>query len=196
MKLNVPFYAQRIGLIRPPRIDDPDGCWYASAKMIGTYHEGTFFGSRRGVPELTNENGTHQAIGRLPDGRDGFSMLLKNEKLEALVSPPDFGIDYLTETLKDRGPILFYWWSINYATKVAFSHASVMIGTSDLGGLRDVIYHDPAVGPDQTMALTTLQSLRQTANGLRQPFAARTKSTIPDKKVDVISATSISYSSP
>src|SRR5262249_55988666 len=126
MRLEVPFYAQRVGLLNGPSVDDPDGCWYVSVKMIGTYHEGTAFRTRKGVPELTNADGTHQAIGRLPDGRDGYALLLKNENLEALLSPQSFTLDYLTGVVKDRGPILFFWWSTNYATGMGFYHASVI----------------------------------------------------------------------
>jgi|GEM_PF-1236757 len=194
MKLDVPFYSQRVGLFRPPPIDDPNGCWYACAKMIGTYHEGTWASVRRGVPELTNPDGTHRALGLLPDGRDGYSELLKNEKLEELVSSSNPSIDDLTALLQGHGPILFFWWSVNYVTKAGFYHASVMVGTMSGGGLREIIFHDPAIGPNQTMSVNTLQSLRQTGSG-RQALVARIKSTIPEKKVNTTGPRGISYAS-
>lgn len=187
MKLDVPFYSQRIGLLKPPPIDDPDGCWYACAKMIGTYHEGTWASVRRGVPELTNPDGTHQALGRLPDGRDGYNELLKNEKLAELVAPSNPSVDDFTGLLQSNGPILFFWWSLNYATKVGYYHASVMVGTMSGDGLREIIFHDPALGPDQTMSVPTLQSLRQAGSG-RQALVARIKSSIPAKKAEILGA--------
>ena len=56
----VPYYSQNAGL-NGLASDDPAGCWYACAKMMGVYYEGSFFRSRQGVPALTNPNGTHQS---------------------------------------------------------------------------------------------------------------------------------------
>lgn len=181
----VPFFSQNAGGPNGPPIDDPTGCWYACAKMMGVYYEGTYFRARKGVPELVNPNGTHQSL-----GADKLQVFQINERLQPLsiTTPLNTASDF-DAVLTNRGPIMFTWWVPG--PKFYIFHASVVVGT--LGP--DVCYHDPAVGPNQSMSASVLKFARNGPGGRVDPMLVRDPATIPKQQVDVIAPRGIDYAS-
>jgi hypothetical protein len=170
--LNVPFYAQMAGLKNGPAKDDPYGCWYASAKMIGAYWDGNPI--RIGVPELTHPDGTHEPLGNLPDGRDGYGRLAFNEKLMPISPQLDTASD-VDGVLSQFGPILIYWWK-QLDDDSWFAHASVIVGTFPSN--RAFVYHDPALSPNQQMIVNEYK-VKRSIKGSRLGMFVRIPSTIP-----------------
>lgn len=175
MNLDVKFFSQKANLLNGPPIDDPTGCWYASAKMIGVYWDGTPL--RIGVPELNNSDGTHRGLGDLPNGADGYGRLALNEKLKELQ------LDSFSEieaALTEMGPIMFFWYvpqSANIGEDKVFAHASVIVGTFPPN--KSMIFHDPAVGPNRQISVDLLRFARTI--GPKRPMFARNPATIPRK---------------
>jgi cysteine protease avirulence protein AvrRpt2 len=166
VKLNVRFVTQLgigghvVGAI--PR-DDPTGCWYASASMVGYYFEE---GPRLGVPELfkrTLGDGRlgHHATGSGPAkhlSADHHDLLAQREDLEPVAHCAQdhiYTLDELEELLRKFGPIFFYWMKQHGSTK--YGHASVIIGTDNNG----IIYHDPENAPNSKMSIAQFNSVRQ-----------------------------------
>jgi hypothetical protein len=123
---------------------DPTGCWYASARMMSVYYGGSY-STPKGVPGLDNPDGTHEG---LPMGGEEKGIFLRNERLVEVTTRLST-IDDFDAVLTNSGPIMFDWWAPGL-------HVSVIVGT--LG--TDILYHDPAVGPNQTMSLTMLNIRR------------------------------------
>lgn len=163
--LDVPFFTQ-LGIgghVRGQTArDDPTGCWYASACMVGAYHEE---GPRLGVPELFNRalpgGGTgHQrisenmAIAGFGGRVDAFLLLAKREGMDAIPSGADplFYIETadIEPWLRQRGPIMFCW------RKNGYDHCSVITGVEG----SDIHYHDPESAPSSVMAERSFNSLR------------------------------------
>jgi hypothetical protein len=170
-----------------PAVDDAAGCWYACAKMIGVYYEGTFFRSRKAVPELTNPNGTHQS---LAGAGQHFQTFQINEKLIPInPSTPMNTASDVDAALTAYGPIMFTWWAPS-SNGTTF-HASVIVGIMD----RYVVFHDPDMGASQTMSPEALQDARSGGDGIRYPMLVRNSKFIPEKQVDVIAPRGIVYAS-
>jgi hypothetical protein len=121
----VPFVGQQ---------NDPTGCWFACAHMLRKYYEGGNAVPQR-MPELENEDGTHQRM-------DSSSMarFLANEKLEPLSGLiPKSTASEIDAVLTQYGPVIFSW--------SGGIHVSVIVGT-----LNDfVYYHDPLGVANQMM---------------------------------------------
>jgi hypothetical protein len=112
--------------------DDPTGCWYASACMIGYFFEQ---GPRRGVPEMFKQ-GHHDPLShdwqdRLLIQREGFHVVPRSD------GQRDYTVDEIQRLLEANGPILFYWTKTSGAS--SYGHASVIVGVTATG----IVYHDP-----------------------------------------------------
>jgi hypothetical protein len=180
----VPYFSQHKGL-NGLAIDDPTGCWYACAKMMGVYYEGSFFRSRKGVRALMNPNGTHQSL-----GAEHLREFQINEKLVELPSgtPLNTAKDF-DSALTQFGPIMFTWWVPGPEFDVF--HASVIVACLD----RDVVFHDPEYGPNQAMEPSSLQAKRSGGDGVRYPMLIRNDKFKPKKQVDLIAPKSLSLAS-
>jgi hypothetical protein len=173
MELTVPYFSQRVDGLNGPDEDDPNGCWYACAKMIGVYYEGTAGKNRKGVPQLDANYWKQQGVpnvrwnghlvlgGKLAGGVDSFQVFTTNEHLVALPFNPSWSIADLDAALQHSGPILYFWWAPGWDRNQAFGHASVVIGTDTSSGFRDVLFHDPAVAPRQSMSISRFNELKQ-----------------------------------
>jgi hypothetical protein len=146
--LNVPFVTQ-LGIGShvkgmTPR-DDPTGCWYASACMIGYSFEA---GPRMGVPELftlplsKNDKGVVQ-YGHYVINAGWMPTLKSREQLVDVAEPSDkqWSIDALFNLLQKYGPIFFGWLKTHNGH--TYGHASVIIGVKD----NKAIIHDPENRP-------------------------------------------------
>lgn len=123
--------------------DDPTGCWYASACMVGYFFEQ---GPRYGVPEIFNrahpKHTQHQAIGadwqdRLLIQREGLEIVPNSDRTQ------NYTVDQLQQLLEAKGPILFYWTKTHGGS--SYGHASVVVGVKSP---HTVIYHDPEFRTD------------------------------------------------
>lgn len=143
--------------------DDPTGCWYASACMVGHYFEQ---GPRLGVPELFKKdfgNGIlgHHATGTTPANLlcpIHHDLLAQREKLEPVAncdSRHSYTLDELEDLLRKRGPIFMYWMKRHRGQQ--YGHASVIIGTDSSG----IIYHDPELAPNSRMTIAQFNTSRQ-----------------------------------
>ena len=164
----VPFFSQNAGP-SGPEIDDPTGCWYACARMISVYYGGPY-SARKAVPELDNPDGTHKG---LPMAGPELNTFLRNERLipvtTRLSTPDDFDA-----ALTNSGPIMVNWWVPGRGL-----HVSVIVGIME----KDVVYHDPAVGPNQSMLATMLNLRRTGPMGSISPMYVRDPKTIGRRPV-------------
>ena len=143
--LDVPFVTQ-LGYGHNNATDDPTGCWYASACMVGYYFEA---GPRLGDPTLWTPQG-HQPI-------SDSTNLAKNEHLVEVAYPVGnaWTAAGLIDLLTKYGPQLVSWTKThNGAT---YGHCSTLIGVDDK--TQEVIIHDPEKAPDTRMPLATFNSL-------------------------------------
>jgi hypothetical protein len=179
--LDVPFVTQ-LAYGPNKEMNDPTGCWYASACMVAYFFEA---GPRQGVPEL------HTGTFETPEEREaavayaGYSGHMATgsgqaadflayhgvtesehellAKREGLVAVPhcaenhDYTLDELEELLRKYGPVFFYWTKSSGGH--SYGHASVLIGTDD--GERNVIYHDPENAPTSRMKIADFNAKRQ-----------------------------------
>lgn len=147
------------------RRNDPTGCWYASACMIGYYFG---VGPRQGLGDkLFKQDLGNGAVGHYATGTDwanywgGYGhhrTLARREELEPVhkcETLHNYTVSEIESLLSDRGPIFMYWQK-SHGT-VSYPHASVIIGTSANG----VIYHDPENGPYSQMSMTMFNRNRQ-----------------------------------
>jgi hypothetical protein len=143
--------------------DDPTGCWYASACMLGHYFEQ---GPRFGVPELFKKdlgNGLlgHYATGSGPANQlsaHHHNLLAQRERLEPVANcnkAYSYKLDEIEELLRQRGPIFMYWMKKHGGG--SYGHASVIIGVDTTG----IIYHDPERSPDKKMPIAKFNASRQ-----------------------------------
>lgn len=164
--LNVPFVTQLgIGAHAGGGIDDPTGCWYASACMIAFSFEA---GPRLGVPALykpglgsepapgggRQARGGHEVI-----GGDAIPALKANEGLVDTFEPGDkkWTAANLEKQLRKYGPIFFGWnKTFNGHT---YGHASVIVGVNSSWFSKDkVVIHDPENRPFFSMNIQDLNS--------------------------------------
>lgn len=149
--LDVPYVTQLgFGDKSDPQ-NDPTGCWYSSACMLGYYFEA---GPRQGDPSLfTRDVGTfkdgspmtgHQVI-------SDTTTLQKNENLVE-VSYPDakkWTLKELHDLLRKWGPQLISWRKTHNGS--TYGHCSALIGVDERRS--EVIIHDPENEPNKKMSL-------------------------------------------
>ena len=156
--LNVPFVTQLgIGAHASGSgkgIDDPTGCWYASASMVAFAFEA---GPRLGVPALYKPGlGSEPAPGGGRQSRGGHQVinvpsiatLKANEGLADVVEPADkkWTASRLEKLLRQYGPVFFGWRKTHNGQ--TYGHASVIVGVSSSLFSKDkVIIHDPENRP-------------------------------------------------
>jgi len=146
-----------------PERNDPTGCWYASACMIGYYFES---GPRLGLWELYKRDLGNGAVGHFATGTDAawhfggdhHKKLARRENL-APVSQCEthhsYTVKEIESLLNNWGPIFMYWRKPHGAG--SYGHASVIIGTTTNG----IIYHDPENAPFSKMTMTLFNQRRQ-----------------------------------
>jgi len=143
--LDVPFVTQ-LGFGNNLSQNDPTGCWYSSACMVGYYFEA---GPRRGDESLWTPQG-HKPI-------TDTTALQKNEHLVQVPYPAGkaWTIDDLAMLLRKWGPQLISWTKThNGAT---YGHCSALIGADD--ATTEVIIHDPENAPNTRMKLADFNKL-------------------------------------
>lgn len=145
--LDVPYVSQLgFGNKSDPR-NDPTGCWYVSACMIGYYFEA---GPRLGDPTLFTLN-----VGQFKDGTpmvghdvivDGTN-LMANENLVEVAYPANqqWTCNALSDLLRKWGPLLISWTKTDGGN--SYGHCSTLIGA--LSGEGQVIIHDPENAPNK-----------------------------------------------
>ncbi len=149
--LDVPFVTQLgFGNKADPQ-NDPTGCWYSSACMVGYYFEA---GPRLGDPSLHT-----RAVGKFKDGSpmtghdviNSSVTLQKNENLVEVAYPPtkEWTIDALAGLLRKWGPLLISWSKTHNGS--TYGHCSALIGADDKNSM--VIIHDPENEPNKKMGL-------------------------------------------
>ncbi len=176
--LDVPYCTQ----IRFPRmsheLNDPTGCWYASACMVGWYFE---VGPRQGVPEIHSSRLPasvrarlgfvgHMATGSADaqymmqhygGGQSEHDLLANREHLTGVrhCDEPSYNFTFVEiEVLLRRfGPIFFYWQKTHDGS--TYGHASVVIGIEEMSP--ELIYHDPENAPNSRMTLDAFNAQRQ-----------------------------------
>lgn len=158
--------------------NDPTGCWYASACMIGWYFEA---GPRQGVPEIHSSSlppeirarlgfSGHMATGSADatqmmaaygGGQSEHQLLAQREHLTPLLHCAEDAYQYthaeLEVLLRRFGPIFFYWQKT--AGGNTYGHASVLVGVLDRSP--DLIFHDPENAPRSEMDLSEFNAKRQ-----------------------------------
>ena len=163
--LNVPFVTQ-LGIgahvkgMNP--IDDPTGCWYASACMIGYSFEA---GPRQGVPELytlplvVDGQGKVLRYGHHVINAAWMPTLKAREQLIDVNEPKDkkWTSSKLTEQLKKYGPIFFGWLKTHNGQ--TYGHASVIVGVKDKASKSgSAIIHDPENRPFFELPISDLNN--------------------------------------
>ena len=150
--LDVPYVTQLgFGNKADPR-NDPTGCWYSSACMLGFYFEA---GPRLGDPSLFNRR-----VGNFKDGSvmmghqaiNDTTILQKNENLVEVPYPTkkEWTIDALAMLLKKWGPQLISWNKTHNAS--TYGHCSALIGVDDKQ--KQVIIHDPENEPNKRIGIS------------------------------------------
>lgn len=145
MYIDVPFVSQ-LDFGGNQHLDDPTGCWYASACMIAYAYEA---GPRMGVPELYSMP-IAMADGSVRTGHWALEhgwlwVLMRNEHLVELEGGFPATASALNVTLRFRGPLCMFW--MKTAGGNTYGHASVIIGVDG----DEVIYHDPENAPRSRM---------------------------------------------
>ena len=159
--------------------EDPTGCWYASACMVGYFFEA---GPRLGLPRLYSRPLSDGRLGHYATGSaaalaanpNHHNDLARHEGFEAVrncATAHVYSIDDIEGFLTDRGPIFMYWFKknggpIHRSARAhgdgSYGHASVIVGTSDTG----LIFHDPEFrderqGANRNMKLDDFNKSRQ-----------------------------------
>jgi hypothetical protein len=176
--LDVPYCTQ----LRFPNAcsedNDPTGCWYASACMIGWYFE---VGPRQGVPEIHSSRlppevqarlgfRGHMATGSADaaymmqhygGGQSEHDLLANREHLTGVRHCDSATYNYtfaeIEALLRRFGPIFFYWQKTHDGQ--TYGHASVLIGIEET--TPELIYHDPEAAPHSRMRLADWNAKRQ-----------------------------------
>lgn len=159
-------------------LNDPTGCWYACACMIGWYFE---VGPRQGVPEIHSSRlppsvrarlgfQGHMATGS-PEarrmmqayggGQSEHDLLAAREHLTSVAHCAEATYQYthteLEMLLRQYGPVFFYWQKT--AAGQTYGHASVLVGVLDRSP--DLVFHDPENAPRSSMDLADFNAKRQ-----------------------------------
>jgi hypothetical protein len=177
VKLDVPFITQLgigghvkrpllsriLGRDKVKSIDDPTGCWYASACMVAYHFEK---GPRMGVPELYKQALGGGQLGHYATGSDSanklsanhHALLAERERLEPVVNcetDHQYSLSEIEQLLSSAGPIFMYWSKSHGGQQ--YGHASVIIGTDS----KNIIYHDPEKAPNSKMKIDRFNEVRQ-----------------------------------
>lgn len=152
MYLDVPFVSQ-LDFGGDQHLDDPTGCWYASACMIAYSFEA---GPRQGVPALYSRplpqaDGT-TTIGHWTISYDWLPTLMANEHLVELAGGLPASVAELDLALRRWGPIFVPWLKTHGGS--TYGHASVIIGAHDA----NMIFHDPENAPHSELPLETMRA--------------------------------------
>ncbi len=157
-KLDVPFVSQ-LGYGADGQMDDPTGCWYASACMLAYFFEA---GPRQGVPELHTSNldaatqghlgftghfatgsaDAHTMMQLFGGGQSEHDLLAKRENLTPVAQCETghaFTTDEIENLLRKQGPIFFYWMKTSGGN--TYGHASLIYGINSAPA--NILYHDP-----------------------------------------------------
>lgn len=155
--LDVPFVTQLgFGDKSDPR-NDPTGCWYSSACMLGYYFEA---GPRLGDPSLFTRE-----VGKFKDGSkmmghdviNDTTQLQKNENLTQVAYPKskEWTAAELSDLLRKWGPQLISWRKTHNGS--TYGHCSALIGVNEQQ--KEVIIHDPENAPNTKMSLKKFNQL-------------------------------------
>ncbi|MFL5338896.1 MAG: papain-like cysteine protease family protein [Gemmataceae bacterium] len=159
-------------------LNDPTGCWYASACMVGWFFEA---GPRQGVPELhssrlpaeirnrlgfqghfaTGSANARQVMQAYAGGQSEHVLLAQREHLAAVedcATTHNYTADELERYLRRYGPIFFYWTKTN-AEGQTYGHASVLCGVREL--CPELTFHDPENAPNSLLTLDDFNTKRQ-----------------------------------
>lgn len=170
--LDVPFVTQLgFGDASKPQ-DDPTGCWYSSACMVGYYFGA---GPRFGVPELFTPGSGHAVIDDAHTER-----FLKRENLTAVSEPATnkWTVALLHDTLRSYGPLVVSWVKTHGGN--TYGHCSVVIGVD--GWKKEVVIHDPENAPNTRQKLADFNATFMWGFGwglLRKNVPAFQQRTIP-----------------
>ncbi len=176
--LDVPYCNQLSVPESSSVLNDPTGCWYCSACMIGWYFE---VGPRQGVPELhtsrlpadiqaragfvghvaTGSTDAAAMMRAFGGGQSEHVLLARREHLTPLGHCAEAGYQYghteLEMLLRRYGPIFFYWQKTRNGQ--TYGHASVLIGVLERSP--DLVFHDPENAPNSSMDLSEWNAKRQ-----------------------------------
>lgn len=176
--LDVPYCTQNRFPNACSEENDPTGCWYASACMIGWYFE---VGPRQGVPEIHSSRlppdvqarlgfRGHMATGSADaaymmqhygGGQSEHDLLARREHLTPVTHCAEgaYSFDFPTieALLRQYGPIFFYWQKTHDGQ--TYGHASVLIGIEEMSP--ELVYHDPENLPHSRMTLDEFNAKRQ-----------------------------------
>ena len=172
--LPVPWVTQK-----KENYEDPTGCWYASACMIGFFFEQ---GPRMGLPKLFSRPLSDGRLGHYATGSAEaraanpahHADLARNEGFTAVpkcATAHMFLLNEIESLLKNRGPLFMYWFkrnggpisrNVRVSGDGSYGHASVIVGTDDIG----LIFHDPEYGKEseganRKMSLNDFNNARQ-----------------------------------
>lgn len=152
MYLDVPFVSQ-LDFGGNQHLDDPTGCWYATACMIAYSFEQ---GPRQGVPQLYSRplpqaDGTTR-IGHWTISKGWLPTLMQNENLAELDGGLPATAEDLEIALLTWGPLFLPW--LKTAGGNTYGHASAIIGARD----NAIIYHDPENAPRSEMPLEEMRA--------------------------------------
>jgi hypothetical protein len=157
--LDVPFVTQ-LGFGDPanPR-DDPTGCWYASACMVGYFFEA---GPRLGAPQFFKRGLGRTADGRRTGGHKAlqlgeYPILMANEELVTVPQPAGgaWTAAGIADLLRRYGPLMFIW--TKRLNGQEYGHASVVVGVIDAGTAK-VVVHDPENAPFSLIPVSDFNS--------------------------------------
>lgn len=159
--------------------EDPTGCWYASACMLGYFFEA---GPRQGLPSLYTRPLSDGRLGHYATGSDGavaanpthHADLARNEGFEAVANCSTayvYRLDEIEALLGQHGPIFMYWFKKNgqpiHRTQRtnsdgSYGHASVIVGTDTTGLIfHDPEYEDESDGANRSLTLNDFNNSRQ-----------------------------------
>ena len=176
--LDVPYCNQLRFPGQSSPLNDPTGCWYASACMVGWFFE---VGPRQGVPEIysgslppairnrlgfqghfaTGSADARWIMNTYHGGQSEHVLLARREHLAPVAHCAEaayqYGHDELERLLRRYGPIFFYWMKTSGGS--TYGHASVLIGVQESSP--DLIFHDPENAPNSRMNLSDFNRQRQ-----------------------------------
>lgn len=152
MYIDVPFVSQ-LDYGGNQHLDDPTGCWYASACMIAYSYEA---GPRQGVPELWSMQ-TVMADGSVRTSHwtlsyDWLPTFMRNEHLVELDGGFPATASELEVAVLRWGPLFMPWMKTHGGN--TYGHVSVIIGVEG----DTVIFHDPENAPRSRMSFADTQA--------------------------------------